>query len=211
MKHPFIFGLILGLLVLIPFLASYRARLGVVSQKIAQTPGCDAQTIACDPQFQENKNAACGAFKSVAVDNLLSRDESPCKGRDRKFVEAVLNEACVAKCERESPTPTNVNQPTVTETPIITSSPTPTPSPSPTPPATPTLTPTPSPSPTPKPIRGDIDQNNVLDVYDFNLLIECYAEKECPNKKKADLNDDGVVNGKDLNILLRSFAERLLD
>ena len=98
---------------------------------------CTAQVIACDQQFKDNKTLACGTFKGQVVDELLTRDESPCKGMDRAYVEAQLNEACSKGC---LPTPTPTKTPTPTPSP--TASPTPTTE-------APTATPTPSPSPTP--------------------------------------------------------------
>lgn len=94
---------------------------------------CTAQVIACDQQFKDNKTLACGTFKGQVVDELLTRDESPCKGMDRTYVEGQLDEACSKGC-LPSPTPTK----------------TPTPTPSPTSTPTPTATPSPTPSPTPE-------------------------------------------------------------
>lgn len=57
-------------------------------------------------------------------------------------------------------------------------------------------------------VLGDLDQNNVLDLVDYNALLSCYGTKECASKEKADLNMDGKVDEKDLNILLSGFAKR---
>lgn len=60
-------------------------------------------------------------------------------------------------------------------------------------------------------VSGDMDGNNILDIYDWNAMLSC-AKKEsaCTDSKKtlADLNDDGKVEEMDLNILLRGFATR---
>ncbi len=98
---------------------------------------CTAQVIACDQQFKDNKTLACGTFKGQVVE-LLKRDESPCKGMDRAYVEGQLDEACTKGC-LPTPTPTNANNPpTATPTPTPTTrpndnQPTPTSTPSPTP------------------------------------------------------------------------------
>lgn len=58
-------------------------------------------------------------------------------------------------------------------------------------------------------IPGDIDQNNVLDLKDYNTFISCFGTKSCGNLRVLlDLNDDKLVNEKDLNVLLRSFESR---
>lgn len=314
-KRPFTYAILVIIFLLIPLLFIIREKTGVISQRITQTVTCDAQTIACDLQFQENKNSACGAFKSVAVDNLLSRDDSPCKGMDRGFVEGELDKACTQGCLATTTAPTTTTIPSVTSTPSNSPSVTLPPSATTIPTATlapsittaPTVTHTPTTTPVPgastvsfslkypgigngisentvpktptrqvlislqntsgqniKPYTaqgnfengvykgsfaasetgnymftfrmdntriatsaavslvpsttttvsqltvtpGDLDQNNVLDIYDFNFLIECYGDKTCDKKQQADLQDDGVVDSKDLNILLRSFALR---
>lgn len=320
-KNPFTYSLFAIVLVLIPILFLIREKSNIISERIAQTATCDAQTIACDPQFQENKTAACGAFKSAALDNLLSRDDSSCKGMDRAFVEEELDKACAQGCIKVTSAPTNTPTltPVSTSTPSITKGITQAPSQTPTPTrnSSPTTTPMPTsipsvtlvPSTTTGPgvttisfslkypgighglaenvvpntkvqsiiialqnssrqnvkpytsqgnfengvykgtfavnesgkylltlkmentrevssevvdlvpgttivlpqltlAPGDLDHNNTLDLYDFNILVGCYGEKTCNEKKLADLNDDGAVNSKDLNILLRSFALR---
>jgi len=59
-------------------------------------------------------------------------------------------------------------------------------------------------------VPGDLDpnQDNNLDIQDYNMFISCYGSKSCNNKQQADFNDDGVVDGKDYNILARGFAIR---
>ncbi len=91
-----------------------------------EDPKCDAQTIACDPQFKENKDLACGIAKGRALNALLTDDASPCKGMDEAFVEQQLDEACSKGC----------TAPTVTTIPNPTTQPEPT-SPQPTTPADP--------------------------------------------------------------------------
>ncbi len=55
---------------------------------------------------------------------------------------------------------------------------------------------------------GDIDQNNELNLVDYNLIVSCYGTKSCSQKEKADLNLDGKVDELDLNILYAGFSKR---
>ena len=57
-------------------------------------------------------------------------------------------------------------------------------------------------------VPGDIDQDNVLSLGDYNALISCYNNGICANKDQADLNLDGKVDELDLNIMLKSFKTR---
>jgi len=60
-------------------------------------------------------------------------------------------------------------------------------------------------------ILGDLDQNNELNLLDYNALISCYGSKSCSNKEKADLNLDGKVDELDLNIFYAALAKRIGD
>lgn len=62
---------------------------------------------------------------------------------------------------------------------------------------------------------GDINNDNQLDILDYNLLISCYGSKQssssCTTKPNSnfqgsDINDDGVINGIDYNLFLREFS-----
>ncbi|MCL5439277.1 MAG: hypothetical protein M1268_04850 [Patescibacteria group bacterium] len=62
-------------------------------------------------------------------------------------------------------------------------------------------------------IAGDIDNNNALDILDYNLLISCLEDQNgntpaaCgANKDKTDLNDNGKVDIDDYNLFIRSLA-----
>lgn len=55
---------------------------------------------------------------------------------------------------------------------------------------------------------GDIDQNNILDLRDYNVLISCLIGAGVCSSGPADLNSDANVNQEDLSILLRRFAQR---
>jgi murein DD-endopeptidase MepM/ murein hydrolase activator NlpD len=61
-------------------------------------------------------------------------------------------------------------------------------------------------------VAGDIDQNNAVNILDYNILLGCFSElspaKSCDTAKKraSDITDDGNVNGPDYNLLLRIFS-----
>ena len=52
----------------------------------------------------------------------------------------------------------------------------------------------------------DLNNDNQLDILDYNILISCYGSKQCPPDQKAasDFNS-GQVDGVDYNIWLRNF------
>ncbi len=57
---------------------------------------------------------------------------------------------------------------------------------------------------------GDINQDGVVNINDYNLLMRCYSDLTPPKgpcdsslKRASDLNDDGSVNGLDYNLYLR--------
>lgn len=52
---------------------------------------------------------------------------------------------------------------------------------------------------------GDYDQNNVIDIEDFNVALSCFQTKSCPTKEGVDVNDDGQTNVIDYNLFLSSF------
>lgn len=57
-------------------------------------------------------------------------------------------------------------------------------------------------------LMGDMSPpagNNIMDINDYNVLVECFGETTCKNLRNADLNDDGQVDGIDYNIMARSF------
>jgi hypothetical protein len=62
-------------------------------------------------------------------------------------------------------------------------------------------------------INGDINNDNILNILDYNLLAGCYSDltpaKNCPDaavKQASDLNDDGAVNQFDYNLFLREVS-----
>lgn len=57
---------------------------------------------------------------------------------------------------------------------------------------------------------GDVDDNNVLNVADYNAIVGCLGSKQntssCVADDSADLNDDGEIDGVDLNYFLVSLS-----
>lgn len=60
---------------------------------------------------------------------------------------------------------------------------------------------------------GDIDNNNVINIKDYDVLLDCYSDllpaRNCNdlNKKNAaDISDDGKVNSSDYNLFLRELS-----
>lgn len=60
-------------------------------------------------------------------------------------------------------------------------------------------------------ISGDLNNDLVIDMRDYSLLISCYGSKSksssCKNSSAKDLNFDGAVGGVDYNILLRHLNQ----
>ncbi len=66
---------------------------------------------------------------------------------------------------------------------------------------------------------GNINNDNQIDLSDYNILVDCYGAKQASPACKvhsisdqyqpnfADLNDDGIVNGVDYNLLIRNFGK----
>ena len=62
-------------------------------------------------------------------------------------------------------------------------------------------------------VTGDINNDNLLSISDYNLLIDCYSDlspaKNCSDqikKRASDLTDDGAVNQFDYNLFLRELS-----
>lgn len=75
-------------------------------------------------------------------------------------------------------------------------------------------------------VSGDLNNDNKLDILDYNLLITCYGKPSCDNftvtgnsqtqaviplATNSDLNLDGKVNELDLNIFYNGLAKRVGD
>lgn len=61
-------------------------------------------------------------------------------------------------------------------------------------------------------IAGDVNGDNVLNIIDYNLIVNCYSDLlpaiSCDESTKllTDLNDDGAVNQIDYNLFLREIT-----
>ncbi len=62
---------------------------------------------------------------------------------------------------------------------------------------------------------GDINQDNLVNITDYNLMMQCFSDFSppkgpCPPSLEvaADLDDDGSVNGTDYNEMLRIFSSQ---
>lgn len=62
-------------------------------------------------------------------------------------------------------------------------------------------------------ITGDINNDDRLNIFDYNMLLDCYTDIEEPKncldeakKLASDLSDDGSVNHFDYNLLLRELS-----
>jgi hypothetical protein len=54
---------------------------------------------------------------------------------------------------------------------------------------------------------GDANEDNVLDLRDYNLILGCYLQT-CERLVVKDFNDDGKVDEKDLNTFYSGLANR---
>lgn len=64
-------------------------------------------------------------------------------------------------------------------------------------------------------VSGDVNNDNQLDISDYNDIISCFGSKQTSSSCSypitvkspgADINDDGVVDGVDYNIFLRELS-----
>jgi hypothetical protein len=67
--------------------------------------------------------------------------------------------------------------------------------------------------PTMSMVSGDVNNDNALDILDYNILISCYADlapagPNCTASQgtASDLTDDGKVNQFDYNLFLRELS-----
>lgn len=64
-------------------------------------------------------------------------------------------------------------------------------------------------------ISGDIypvpDSDNLMDINDYNMLVNCFGEKAythaCISGSTSDIDDNGVIDGIDYNLMLLSFIK----
>lgn len=57
-------------------------------------------------------------------------------------------------------------------------------------------------------VQGDVNDDNVISLADYNLSLTCFQDKWCPVKEVIDLNDDGTTDVIDYNLLLQSFMQQ---
>lgn len=60
-------------------------------------------------------------------------------------------------------------------------------------------------------VTGNIDNNNLLDMEDYKLLMRCFGKTNpcsASQQQASDLNDDGVVDGVDYNLFMREIANQ---
>ncbi|MDP3940896.1 MAG: hypothetical protein Q8Q49_01160, partial [bacterium] len=67
-------------------------------------------------------------------------------------------------------------------------------------------------------VVGDSNDDNSLDILDYNMLIDCFSISAPPkfcsdlSKKLAtDLNDDGSIDGVDVNLFVRNVTTQTGD
>ena len=56
-------------------------------------------------------------------------------------------------------------------------------------------------------VQGDLTNDNVLDINDYNAALPCFQNQRCDTANNIDFNDDGVTNVTDYNLFLQSFLE----
>lgn len=56
-------------------------------------------------------------------------------------------------------------------------------------------------------IQGDLTNNNILTIEDYNIALACFQDQKCVVKAAIDFNDDGIANVTDYNLLLQNFWE----
>jgi hypothetical protein len=63
-------------------------------------------------------------------------------------------------------------------------------------------------------IAGDVNNDNILNILDFNVISDCYSDlapaRNCNDIKKqqTDITDDGAVNQFDYNLFIRELSVR---
>lgn len=54
---------------------------------------------------------------------------------------------------------------------------------------------------------GDFNDDNTIDIQDYNLGLPCFQNKDCGGKSDVDLNDDGKKDVIDYNLFLSNFRQ----
>lgn len=60
-------------------------------------------------------------------------------------------------------------------------------------------------------IPGDLNDDNQLNIMDYNMFLSCIQNTGCQDETAADLNDDGKIDIIDYNLLLSGFAQLIGD
>jgi len=55
--------------------------------------------------------------------------------------------------------------------------------------------------------NGDLDRDGDVDIFDYNILVRNFGNKDCGNQ--ADIDGDCDVDIFDYNILVRNFGKRI--
>lgn len=56
-------------------------------------------------------------------------------------------------------------------------------------------------------LQGDVNDDNVIDINDYNIALVCFRDNKCEDKTLIDFSDDGVADIVDYNILLHNYWE----
>lgn len=72
--------------------------------------------------------------------------------------------------------------------------------------AAPTAIPVPSNTPVPVKIQGDLNNDNHVNIFDYNILVTNFGKTGTAGFTPSDINRDGVVNIFDYNILVGNFG-----
>jgi N-acetylglucosamine-6-sulfatase len=55
-------------------------------------------------------------------------------------------------------------------------------------------------------VAGDTNSDNILNIQDYNALLDCYEQNDCNGT--TDINDDSETDGKDMNLWLREILQQ---
>lgn len=57
-------------------------------------------------------------------------------------------------------------------------------------------------------IAGDVNNDNVINIQDFNLLVTCFEKPVTGNCSPADIDDNGAIDGVDVNLFIKNLSTR---
>lgn len=60
-------------------------------------------------------------------------------------------------------------------------------------------------------LQGDMNEDNIIDIIDYNIALKCFQDAACPEKATIDFNDDGKTDIFDYNLLLNNYWKYLGD